>query len=428
VSVTELQKAPDFTGFGCANGLRLTLPGPLLNVRRIPMGKQGSKKGISVAGTLLLAVLAGLLFVLGEALILTRTDAGRLTAARWLGLGDTARITAIVGKHARDALANVGVPRDSIHETVIGSATPAVRWRVGLRPRASALQLNYALTRALQSQGAAVLSGREGFDPHGAPMVTLVVGVRGHPTHEIDLVSPLHTSAAATAAAAAGRLSLVLFGLGDDARRVVGVMRTPLPFAVAIPAGQPWSQAAFHAARERQREVVLHLPLEPLNYPQVDPGPGAILVTMGRSKIESTVRHDLDEAGGVAAVANLMGSLATQDQTVMTAVYDVLRERRAPFLHMTPAAGSVCRALASQMGVVYQEPDVVLDAEALHAGKALDARWRDVLDRTRRRGQAIVMLRATDAALAWLPAALSAKRLGSVEIVPLASLVRRAEP
>jgi len=393
------------------------------------MGKQGSKKGIALAGTLVLAALAALLFVAGQALILTRTDAGRLAAARWLGLGDTARVTAIIGAHARRALADAGVPRDSVHETVVASATPPVRWRVGLRPRASALQLNYALTHALESQGATVLSGRESFDTQGAPMVALVVGLPGHPTHEIDLVSPMHTSAAATAAAASGRLSIVLFGLGDDARRVVDVMRRPLPFAVAIPAGQPWSAAAFHAARERQREVVLHLPLEPLNYPQVDPGPGAILVTMGRSKIESTVRHDLDEAGGgVAAVANLMGSLATQDQTVMTAVYDVLRERRAPFLHMTPAAGSVCRSLASQMGVVYQEPDVVLDAETLHAGKALDARWKDLLDRTRRHGQAIVMLRATDAALAWLPGALSPKRLGSVEIVPLTSLVRPADP
>jgi hypothetical protein len=35
------------------------------------------------------------------------------------------------------------------------------------------------------------------------------------------------------------------------------------------------------------------------------------------------------------------------------------------------------------------------------------------------------MLRASEAALAWLPGALSAKRLGSVEIVPLAALLRR---
>ena len=96
----------------------------------------------------------------------------------------------------------------------------------------------------------------------------------------------------------------------------------------AIPAGQPWSAAAFRAARAEQRETVMLLPLEPLNYPQVNPGPGVLLVTMSGSKIEGLMRKYLGQSGPVAAVANLTGSLATQDQTVMTVVYRVLRERR----------------------------------------------------------------------------------------------------
>lgn len=109
----------------------------------------------------------------------------------------------------------------------------------------------------------------------------------------------------------------------------------------------------------------------------------------------------------------------------MTAVYDVLRERQTPFLHMSPAAGAVCRPLASRLGVAYQEPDAVLDLEARRDARTLDRRWRGVLDDARRRGQAIVMLRGTDLALSWLPGALSPGRLGNVEIVPLTTLVRR---
>ena len=389
------------------------------------MAKSGTKRAAAFAGTILLAAAAVGMFLVGEMLIMTRTDAGRLAAARYFHVGDPARVTEIVGRHIRSALDEAGVPADSIHETVLESGSSRVRWVVGLRPRASALQANYAITRAIESQGGAVLSGVESAGPAGGLMVTLRVGLPGRTTHEIVLQRPGDTTGPRVAAEAQGRLCLVLFGLGDDARSVVDVMSRPQPFAVAIPAGQSWSAAAFRAARERQREIVLHLPLEPLNYPQMNPGPGAILVTMGRSKIEGTLRHYLDQSGPVAAVANLMGSLATQDQTVMTGVYDVLRERRTPFMHMTPAAGSVCRSLASQMGVAYDEPDAVIDAETRHGGKALDARWKDVLDRARRRGQAVVMLRATEVSLAWLPVALSPKRLGSIEIVPLASIVHR---
>ncbi len=389
------------------------------------MAKSNAKRAAAFAGTILLAAAAMGIFAVGEMLIMTRTDAGRLTAARYLHLGDRARVTEILGRHIRTSLEEMGVPADSIHERVLDSGSPRVRWVVGLRPHASTLQANYAITRGLESQGGAVLSGVEAPGPEGSQTVTLRVGIPGRTTHEIVLQRPGETSGPRVAAEASGRLCLVLFGLGDDPHAVAQIMGRPEPFAVAIPAGQSWSAAAFRAARDKQREVVLHLPLEPLNYPQMNPGPGAILVTMGRSKIQGTVRHYLDQSGPVAAVANLMGSLATQDQAVMTGVYDVLRERRTPFMHMTPAAGSVCRSLASEMGVAYQEPDAVIDAEARHGGKPLDARWKDVLDRARRRGQAIVMLRATEASLEWLPSALSAKRLGSVEIVPLASIVHR---
>jgi polysaccharide deacetylase 2 family uncharacterized protein YibQ len=203
------------------------------------------------------------------------------------------------------------------------------------------------------------------------------------------------------------------------------VLAQPHPFAVAIPAGQPWSNAAFRAAREHQREAVLMLPLEPLNYPRIDPGPGTLLVTMSGSRIEGAVRHALDQAGSVAAVANLAGSLATQDQSVMSSIYRVLRERRTPFLHVAPAPGAVCKPLASQLGVVYEQPDIMLEAGAHGATKPLDAQWKRALELARRRGEAVVMLRSSDASLGWLNSALSAKRMGGVEIVPLTALLRR---
>ena len=384
------------------------------------MAKRGAKLQANFAATILLAAAALGLFLAGEALIMTRTDSGRLTAARWLHLGDPAEVTAIVAREIRHGLDDAGVSRDSVRETVSASGTPRVHWRVGLKARASTLQANYAITRALEAQGATVLSGREAPGPHGELLVTLVAGL---PTHEIVLVRPGHGDA--PQAQASSRLALVLFGLGDDLARVTDVLGRPQPFSAAIPAGQPWSAAAFRAARLRQRETVLHLPLEPLNYPQVNPGPGAILVTMSQSKIEGAVRHDLDQAGGVAAVCNLAGSLATQDQAVMTAVYHVLHERRMPFLHMQAAAGAVCRPLASSLGVVYAQADRVLEPGHRHDTKALDTQWRQALELARRRGRAIVMLRATDAALAWLPAALATKRLGGVEIVPLTALVAR---
>jgi polysaccharide deacetylase 2 family uncharacterized protein YibQ len=170
---------------------------------------------------------------------------------------------------------------------------------------------------------------------------------------------------------------------------------------------------------------VLHLPLEPLNYPQVNPGPGTLLVTMKPAKVASELGHYLGQAGAVAAVANHMGSLATQDMTLMRAVYRELKKRDLTFLHVSPVAGSVCRSLAADMGVAYAEPDEVVDLEARASDRrGLERRWKDILKETRARGRLVVWLRATPLTRAWLPTALAPKRLEGVSVVPLSALLQ----
>jgi polysaccharide deacetylase 2 family uncharacterized protein YibQ len=372
----------------------------------------------------ILAAAALLLFVAGETAFLTRSESGQLALARHLGLGDRARLNQIIGRELRRGLAAVGVPRDSVQESPADDARAPLRWRVGLKPTASLLQANYAITKTLEAGGGAVLGGRESWTSSGGQVVTLLVGLPGRATHEVRLVRA--TPAADDAAPEPARLALLVFGLGDEPARADSFFKLPAPFAVALVAGAKTSGQIFRAAHERNREVVLQVPLEPINYPQVNPGPGTVLVTMKPAQIASTVGRYLGQAEPVAAVANHMGSLATQDMSVMGAVYRELRRSHVPFLHVNPVAGAVCKSLASEVGVVYEEPDLVLDREARDDdARALDRRWKEVLAEARERGRLVVMVRATPLTMKWLPRALEPKRLPGVSVVPLASLLRK---
>src|SRR5437867_2428830 len=295
--------------------------------------------------TLALAAIALALFLGGEAFLLSRTDAGRIAAARYLHLGDPAKVTRMIGSQLHRALEAAAVSGGCVSESVVDG----------------------------------------------------------------------------------GSLAIVVFGLAEYVEQPGRFFDLPAPFAVAlVPGGKP-APAQFRAARRRDREVVLHLPLEPINYPRVDPGPGTILVTMGPSKIADLVHRYLEQAGSVAAVANYSGSLATQDMTVMTSVFRELRRRDIPFLHVSAAAGSVCKPLASELGVRYVEPDAILDAEARPSRpQALEARWKRVLAEARHRGHMLVMVRATPLTLAWLPKALTPARLEGTQIVPLSALLQKS--
>ena len=371
----------------------------------------------------LLAAVALGVFVIGESVRAIRSDAGRLAIARTVGLGSREDVLRIVGRQIRLGLTSVGVRRDSIVETVLARGPAPVRWQVGLRSDASLLQANYAVTRALEEHGATVLEGSERRTGEGADALRLLVGLPRRATHELLLVRGPRRAGDAHAPA---RVALVLFGFADDAAQADSCFALPAPFAVAVVPGGRESDRVLGEARERQREVILHLPLEPLNYPRINPGPGTVLVSWSARRIASTVRRHLDRAGAVTAVANHMGSLATQDMTVMTTVYRELKRRQVAFLHMSPAPGAVCRSLAADMGVNYAEPDAIIDREAREDdARALEQRWAELLKEARARGRLVVMLRATPLTRRWLPQALTTRRLDGVDIVPLAALLEK---
>jgi polysaccharide deacetylase 2 family uncharacterized protein YibQ len=257
--------------------------------------------------------------------------------------------------------------------------------------------------------------------------VTLLAGVGRRRTHEIVLVRGARPDAKSEAHPA--RVALVLFGFGDDPQLAEQMIAMPRPFAVAIPPDAKNSAALFRAAHHGEREVVLHLPLEPVNYPQVDPGAGTLLVTMNPTRIAGELRREIAQARPVVAVANLMGSLATQDMTAMTAIYGELKRERLPFIHVMPAPGAVCKPLASQLGVSYDEPDIVFDAEArAKTPAALDKAWKALIKGIPPGGQRLVWVRATAISRAWLDRTLDPRKLKDVDLAPLSALLKRPPP
>lgn len=387
------------------------------------MGRRKSKSPpLRALSWIALSALA--LFAIGEGVRYSRSEAGQLGLAKLLGLGDRARVTQLVGRRLHTALERAGVPADSVAEQVIEGRDPAVVWRVGLGSEASFVQFNHALSKALSEAGAVVLSGRETWTERGAPMLRLTVGLPRRATHELQILRSVR--APGEPAAEPARLALVLFGFGDRASYADSFFAAPLPFGVAVVAGGKESRDTFRAAHRRGRELVLQLPLEPINYPQVNPGPGTLLVTMKPARVASETRRAIDQAAPVVAVANHMGSLATQDMTLMRAVYRELKKSDLQFLHVAPVAGAVCRSLSSDMGVNYLEPDALVDREArLDDTRALDKSWKEILSRARDRGRMVVWMRATPQVRRWLGSALTPKRLDGVAVVPFSAISRR---
>lgn len=372
------------------------------------------------------AIVAGalLLFLAGEVFAWFASDSGRLVLWRHLHLGSRAHAVRIVGRRIEQGLERAGVARAAITSDAREGTGPSLAWEVVLPREASPLLANHLVTRAVEAGGAEVLSGRERTDRAGRMVVTLLIGVPGRPTHELRLVRA--APAAEPVTPALGRLAVLLVASDEDDSLLVAACARPEVFSIGAVATGAGRSEAMRAAHDHRREVVLFVPMEPENYPRVNPGPTTLLVSMTPGRIGQSLRREIDVARPVVAVANRMGSFATQDEAFMTAVYEELRRAELPFLHVGAVPRAVCKPLAARVGAAYDEPDVSIDAEARRGdARAFERSWSVALARARERGQALVLLRLTPASAGWLARALDAKRLGEVRLVPVSDVIRR---
>ena len=107
---------------------------------------------------------------------------------------------------------------------------------------------------------------------------------------------------------------------------------------------------------------MLHLPMEPVGYPDVNPGKGALFVNMNEKEIRDVFLKDLARVPGAIGVNNHMGSKFTADETAMKSLLKIIAKKGLFFLDSLTTPKSVTAKLAphiKNLKVYYR--DIFLD-------------------------------------------------------------------
>ena len=161
----------------------------------------------------------------------------------------------------------------------------------------------------------------------------------------------------------AKRIVLIVDDVGYDDRRLRTLTDLDPNLNFAIIPGTPNARRSAEMLRQNGFEVLCHLPMEPLGYPGTTAGNGAILISMSSAQIREQTRNSLRSVPFARGVNNHMGSRATTDRRVMTAVMSVLKEEQAYFVDSVTTADSVGTEVARQTGVRAASRNVFLDHE-----------------------------------------------------------------
>jgi polysaccharide deacetylase 2 family uncharacterized protein YibQ len=216
----------------------------------------------------------------------------------------------------------------------------------------------------------------------------------------------------------------VSLGLSDGATEAI-IQQMPGPVTLAF---SPYSRKLpdwIAHARAKGHEVLVELPMEPLNYPDDDPGPLALLDD--RPIEDNVTRLDgiLDRAEGAVGVSALMGSRFTGDEALIGPILEALGERGFLYVDNGTSPASVIPALSERIAVPIVVNDHYLDTEASRI--AIDGRLQQIERIARSEGSAVAFAMpypiTIERLLAWIPT-LEAK--GFV-LVPVTAVVGHQE-
>ncbi len=148
------------------------------------------------------------------------------------------------------------------------------------------------------------------------------------------------------------RIAIVMSDLGQSSRRTkraVGDLPKAITFAFSPYGSQlnDWAQQS----RELGHEVMLMIPMEPLNYPQNDPGPLTLLAEYSMRQNTNMLRSSLSRMTGYTGVVNHMGSRFTAAGDSIRPVLEELKSRGLMFLDSRSTRYSQAGRIAQELGL-----------------------------------------------------------------------------
>ena len=221
----------------------------------------------------------------------------------------------------------------------------------------------------------------------------------------------------------APRLAIVIDDIGQtlSAPRELLGLRVPITFSI-LP-DLPYTRAAAEVIAQGRREFIVHLPMEPVDYPIHDPGPSPLLFSLDAEQTRQRIEGYLRELPGAIGASNHMGSAYTADAGRMMLVQQLLAERHLFFLNSKTSPSRVPAEIAHDGRYAYLERDVFLDNDR---DEGLIARQLErAFARARQRGHAVAIGHPYPETMQALRAALTGPAVHGVRLVSLSDLLAR---
>jgi len=218
-----------------------------------------------------------------------------------------------------------------------------------------------------------------------------------------------------------GEVAIIIDDVGWNLSIIKEIEKINRPLTLSILPKAPYSKKILDELKDKNYELMLHIPLEP-SPPSQCLDKGLIKVDMNEEEIKEVFEDDVEEfLPYVKGINNHMGSLYTINEEKMRILLENIKEKNLFFVDSLTNSKSCGYKIAKELGIKTGKRDVFLDIsnDPENINKKID----ELLEIAKEKGSAIAIGHAKKETINILKERISDFDENGIKIVPVSKLL-----
>jgi len=156
-------------------------------------------------------------------------------------------------------------------------------------------------------------------------------------------------------------IAIIIDDIGFDRHNAEALMHLNIRITLSVLPFTPFGKAIIGNCKNKKVDFMLHLPMQPEEYPKINPGKGALLESMSPDTLISQLNKDINWFPCLKGINNHMGSLLTQDADKINQVFSILKKKNLFFIDSLTSSKSICASSAKLFKMKFARRDIFLD-------------------------------------------------------------------
>ncbi len=218
-------------------------------------------------------------------------------------------------------------------------------------------ELAQSLVKRAQQLGATIISIQDKLPNGGAEIVYAVANAAPQKV----LLQPDFGKNTRAGVRRSGKIALIIDDFGyQDEQAVAGFFSLPFLITYAVIPGLPHSEQIANHLHRLGKSIIIHMPMEALDR-KVEQNGFELLVRLSAKEIRNRVRKAIKVVPHAEGMNNHMGSRATTDEALLTALFAELKQVDLFFVDSQTNNATQAYALAGKAGIAAALNDTFLD-------------------------------------------------------------------